>query len=120
MKKYVLILLTVFSVSIQAQNKKKILANCKQDKERFCSKTSNRTIHTIQCLLENESELSKTCKATLKSSLKKTGKKSASYCKQDVKKHCFWTIPGGGRIIKCLLKNEQKLSSLCRKKLNEL
>ncbi|MEM7179282.1 MAG: hypothetical protein AAF518_00095 [Spirochaetota bacterium] len=120
MKKYFLLLLLIFSSHAQAQNKKQILANCKQDKARLCSTTSNRTIHTIQCLLENESELSKTCKATLKSSLKKTGKKGASYCKQDVKKYCLWTMPGGGRIIKCLLKNEHKLSSPCRKKLNEV
>ena len=41
-------------------------------------------------------------------------------CKEDVKKHCRWTVPGGGRIIKCLLKNEKNLSKQCLKTLNDI
>lgn len=119
MKKYLLIFIIVFSANTQAQNKNQIFANCQQDKEKFCSAVSNKNIRILQCLLENESNLSASCKTTLKSSLKKAGKKGSSSCKQDARKHCFWTIPGGGRIIKCLLKNEQKLSAECRKKLND-
>jgi hypothetical protein len=36
-------------------------------------------------------------------------------CKGDYEKFCSGTIPGGGRIIACLKKNEDKLTAACKK-----
>jgi hypothetical protein len=36
-------------------------------------------------------------------------------CKGDYEKFCSGTVPGGGRIIACLKKNEGKLTAACKK-----
>lgn len=36
-------------------------------------------------------------------------------CKGDYEAFCKGTIPGGGRVLACLKKNEGKLSAACKK-----
>jgi hypothetical protein len=36
-------------------------------------------------------------------------------CKGDYETFCKGTIPGGGRVLACLNKNESKLSAACKK-----
>lgn len=36
-------------------------------------------------------------------------------CKGDYETFCKGTIPGGGRVLACLKKNEGKLSAACKK-----
>jgi hypothetical protein len=40
-------------------------------------------------------------------------------CKADYEQFCKGTIPGGGRIIACLSKQDAKLSAACKKVLAE-
>jgi hypothetical protein len=42
-----------------------------------------------------------------------------SACKGDYQKYCKGTTPGGGRIIACLSKSSDKLTTNCRKVLTE-
>ncbi|MDX1958148.1 MAG: cysteine rich repeat-containing protein [Leptospiraceae bacterium] len=119
MKKYIFIMILLLSLGLYPDDGGQILSVCKNDIGELCSKNSESNIRIIQCLLENESNLSSSCKNGLKTSLEKIRKNGSEDCKNDVKKFCSWTIPGGGRIIKCLLKNEKSLSKQCSKKLNE-
>ncbi|MCB1194321.1 MAG: hypothetical protein H7A23_19310 [Leptospiraceae bacterium] len=120
MNKYLFIFSILFSSGLFAQQTVQILTVCKEEKENFCSKNSNSNIEVIQCLLENESKLSKDCRKEIQSSMEKVKNSGKEDCKEDVKKHCRWTVPGGGRIIKCLLKNEKNLSKQCLKTLNDI
>ena len=120
MKKYTIILIILINYGVIAQSDNPILTSCKEDLLTFCSNISSGNLQKIQCLLENESNLSGACKDTIKSSLNKIKETGSNDCKKDVQEHCRWVIPGGGRIIKCLLKNQSKLSDGCKKKMGEL
>lgn len=113
-------LIILFNFGIFSQSENAILTNCKEDLLMFCSTIRSGNLQKIQCLLENESDLSGVCKDTLKSSLNKMKESGSNECKKDVQEYCRWVIPGGGRILKCLLKNESKLSDGCKKKMREL
>jgi hypothetical protein len=43
----------------------------------------------------------------------------ANVCGSDIKSHCIDTPVGGGRILKCLGKNEAKISAACNQALND-
>lgn len=94
-------------------------SECSADRNRFCKDVLNPKSKIIQCLLEHDSELSDACKKKLKSSIEEMRSGTGSACKEDVAKLCKWVVPGGGRIIKCLFKNEDKLSEACKLELNK-
>lgn len=92
---------------------------CKIDYENFCKEVKQPKAKITQCLLEHNDDLSEGCKSSLKSYSEKMRNQAKGSCKEDVNKFCKWVIPGGGRIIKCLFKNEDSLSEACKKVLNE-
>ncbi|TGK28236.1 hypothetical protein EHQ12_12780 [Leptospira gomenensis] len=67
----------------------------------------------MQCLLEKESDLSETCKNWL-TKKKEEIRKHSEACSEDRSKYCAFVIPGGGRILKCLMDHESSLSNSCR------
>lgn len=95
------------------------LPDCKTDYEKFCKEIAQPKAKVTQCLLEHNDDLSDGCKANLKTYSEKMRNQTKGVCKEDVDKFCKWTVPGGGRIIKCLFKNESALSEPCNKILNE-
>lgn len=42
------------------------------------------------------------------------------YCEADAAKFCRWVVPGGGRIVQCMLEHIEDLSSTCRQKIREV
>ena len=117
MRSLLLFISLVLSVSLYSQTAF-VPSECKTEKDRYCSQISRPKSKVFLCLLENESKLSEICRASLKASAE-TMKGSSSACMSDVMKFCTWVVPGGGRILKCLFKNEEKISSECRKELND-
>ncbi|MCB1142442.1 MAG: hypothetical protein KDK54_09410 [Leptospiraceae bacterium] len=119
MKKLIFIyFITVFSFGLYPNSE--ILKECKTEQKEFCSSVKGAKAKVVQCLLDNESELSGDCKISLKSSFKKLRSTKSSNCRNDIDQYCKWIVPGGGRILKCLFENEENLSSECKKTLNEL
>ena len=96
-----------------------ILPDCKIEQEKFCKEINHPKAKVTQCLLEHNDDLSETCKSYLKAFSEKMQQQAKGACKADVDMFCKWVIPGGGRIIKCLFKNESSLSDSCKKILNE-
>lgn len=42
------------------------------------------------------------------------------YCEDDAAKFCRWTVPGGGRVVKCMFEHIEDLSPSCQQKISEL
>ncbi|EMM99401.1 hypothetical protein LEP1GSC021_0612 [Leptospira noguchii str. 1993005606] len=87
---------------------------CSKDMEKFCDhRKSEGRLSQMQCLMEKESDLSSTCSDWLK--LKKEEiRKSSEECFEDRNKFCKFVIPGGGRILRCLMNHESSLSNSCK------
>ncbi len=106
-----------FSPFIMAESV--FLQECNKEQATFCAGIPNKKAKISQCLLENSDKLSDECQLQLKKYADQARNTSAGACKLDVGEHCRWVIPGGGRILKCLFKHEDKLSDSCKKALNE-
>lgn len=86
---------------------------CRADVEKFCAGVKPGEGRIVDCLKQHKSELSAGCQAKgeeLKANLQ-SGKDA---CAADVANLCKDVQPGGGRIIKCLQANHDKLSSACK------
>jgi hypothetical protein len=115
-----LFLLTfIIFITVLSSEPNLFLPDCKIDHEKFCKEILQPKAKITQCLLEHNDNLSDACKSSLKILTDKVRTQMKDSCKDDVNKYCKWIIPGGGRIIKCLFKNESSLSNSCRKSLNE-
>ncbi len=95
------------------------LPECSSDHSKFCAGITKPRSKITQCLLEHNEYLSESCKSGLKTFTESVQTEMKSYCEDDVAKFCRWVIPGGGRIIKCLFKNEASLSQACSKALHQ-
>ncbi len=42
------------------------------------------------------------------------------YCEEDAARVCRWTVPGGGRLVGCMLDHVEDLSPTCQQKILEL
>lgn len=118
MNRYLIYFTLLLSTGYYAETSTTVFAECKSDLSNFCSNL-DRNIKKIQCLLENESKISDKCQSSLNLYLADLKKRGSSVCKDDIQTHCRWVIPGGGRIIKCLLSKESELSPPCKNNLND-
>jgi hypothetical protein len=105
--------------SLWADESSVFLPECSSDHSKFCAGITKPRSKITQCLLEHNEHLSESCKSGLKAFTESVRSEMKSYCMEDVAKFCRWVIPGGGRIIKCLFKNEASLSQACNKALHQ-
>jgi hypothetical protein len=105
--------------SLWADESSVFLPECSSDQSKFCAGITKPKSKITQCLLEHNDHLSESCKSSLKAFTESVRSEMKSYCMEDVAKFCRWVIPGGGRIIKCLFKNEASLSQACNKALHQ-
>ncbi|MDF3818423.1 hypothetical protein P3G55_00845 [Leptospira sp. 96542] len=117
-KLYFFIFIFLFSFALLA-NPKSFSDFCSKEISTNCPDVKKTKSRQAQCLLEKGKNISEPCEKALHHLMSSTKQKSEGVCKPDVKEHCRWVIPGGGRILKCLFANESKLSEPCRVALNE-
>jgi hypothetical protein len=87
---------------------------CGKDTVKYCKGVRPGQGRIIRCLYHNRDRLSPACKEKARRDWEKLVEVNAD-CASDVRKHCAKVIPGGGRIIACLLKHEDQLQPKCKK-----
>lgn len=97
-----------------------IYGDCAAEIESDCKSVKKTRARIMQCLLEKGKNISAKCQTSMDKLAESFREKSSQVCKVDVQEHCTWIVPGGGRIIRCLLKNESKLSEKCAEAMNEI
>lgn len=88
---------------------------CEADWRKFCPNYAPKDPFRLFCLKNLESQISASCKATLRDVSPDAGA-SIAICSDDVAKLCAGVAPGDSRILKCLKANTKKLDFECRKK----
>ncbi len=89
---------------------------CVADVEKFCDNITPGAGRVSRCLEEHEPELTPTCQAKVEADKAKVKAVLAEFseaCQADVVQLCPGVAPGGGRLLKCLSKNDYALSRSC-------
>lgn len=98
---------------------------CKQELSTFCKDVKPGEGRIIACLYAFQDKLTPKCEYAFYDSVSQLDKtlSSLSYaigeCKEDLKANCAEVKPGEGRLLDCLSKNEEKVSSRCNAALKE-
>lgn len=89
---------------------------CADDAAKLCKDVQPGQGRVAKCLKAHKDELSPACKENIGKRKEKTGAMKDA-CKEDAKKLCHDTRPGGGRIMQCLKQHEDELSPACKEKM---
>jgi hypothetical protein len=96
---------------------------CGGDVEKFCSNIKPGAGRVSRCLEEHQPQLSPTCQAKVEADKLKVKALLAEFseaCQGDVAQLCPGVAPGGGRLVKCLSKNDYALSRSCLAEVNKV
>jgi hypothetical protein len=86
---------------------------CRADIEKFCKDIKPGHGQISQCMKQHEAELSPACEDHINAE-KERGRDFIKDCKPDVGKFCKGVMPGKGRLYRCLISNEARLSPDCK------
>lgn len=96
------------------------MEGCKKELDMYCKSVTPGEGRILACLYAFEDKLSGRCVYALYDAANQLERAVmalrylANECKGDVSSLCADTVPGEGRILKCLEKNEAKVSSRCK------
>jgi len=96
------------------------MEGCKTDLDTYCKNVTPGEQRILACLYAHEDKLSGRCVYALYDAANQLEravmalKHLANECKSDISSLCADTVPGEGRILNCLEKNEAKVSSRCK------
>ena len=97
-----------------------VMEGCKQELDTYCKTVTPVEARILACLYAYEDKLSGRCVYSLYEASNQLERAVtalryvANECKGDISSLCADTVPGEGRIIKCLEKNDAKVSSRCK------
>jgi len=83
--------------------------DCKLDMEAFCANTAPGQGRIMSCLVENEKQLSNTCRRRM-DDLRTHG----AECKEDIEKFCASVPRAKGMLAKCINQHHDELSEGCK------
>lgn len=101
------------------------IEGCDTDLKKFCPGLDPNSQNAFMCMMAYEEKLSDACKLGIVEAAMalKMGAAAIDYsvraCEADADKFCLDVKPGEGRLIKCIKKNETKVSKACTTALKE-
>lgn len=93
---------------------------CDEDVQKYCANVRPGQGRIVTCLEANQGNLSAACKTAMAEGKERmTGRREAmkgmaDACSADAEQFCADVKAGGGRLSRCLKRNESKLSEDCR------
>ena len=93
---------------------------CRADVEKLCKGVEPGQGRILQCLQNNEAQVSAACKEQLtqmREHMRGRMEEFSQACQSDVQRYCTGMTPGQRRIADCLKENEANLSQACRDEL---
>jgi hypothetical protein len=96
---------------------------CAADVEQLCADVKVGGGRVQECLRRNDARLSPACKekrAAADARFQTRVQELATACRRDVSRFCGEVKPGKGRVIKCLLRQQDDLSSTCRDEMDRV
>lgn len=92
---------------------------CAADVQRLCPDVPRDGGALVKCLRAHESELSDACKAA-RDATRHRAHDAFETCRGDAASLCKDVKAGGGRVMRCLDGNREKLSAGCQKAITDL
>jgi Cysteine rich repeat len=96
---------------------------CGADVEKFCANTKVGAGRVSRCLEDHEPQLSPGCQTKVETNKQKAKALIVEFdeaCQADVAQLCPGVAPGGGRLLKCLTKNDYALTRGCLAEVNKI
>jgi phytoene/squalene synthetase len=114
------ILLVVNPVRAQQSLLETVANGCKEELEKYCSNVTPGEGRVLACLYAYGDKLSGRCEYALYDAASQLERAVAaiSYvvneCSSDLKQYCTGVAAGEGRLLQCLQKNDEKVSTRCK------
>jgi Cysteine rich repeat len=97
-----------------------VLNGCKTEIDSFCKNVTPGEARVLACLYAYEDKLSNRCEYALYDAATQLQRAvealsyAANECRDDLRAYCSDIKPGGGRLLDCLDKNQDKISARCK------
>jgi len=99
---------------------------CKQELETYCKDVTPGEGRVLACLYAREDKLSSRCEYALYDAAAQLERAIAALtylaneCREDLKTFCSGIKPGEGRLLQCIDKNKEKISSRCKQAIKDV
>ena len=122
----IVLLLGIANANAQ-QNLVETVANgCKMEIEKYCSQVTPGQSRILACLYAHNDKLSSKCEYALYDAAAQLERAVAalSYvaneCDEDLEKYCESIVPGEGRLLECLEKQDKHVSGRCKQAIKDV
>jgi hypothetical protein len=122
----IVLLLGIDNANAQ-QNLVETVANgCKMEIEKYCSQVTPGQSRILACLYAHNDKLSSKCEYALYDAAVQLERAVAalSYvaneCDEDLEKYCESIVPGEGRLLECLEKQDKQVSGRCKQAIKDV
>jgi hypothetical protein len=120
-------MLLLGGIALAEQGPVEIVAEgCKKDIETYCKGVTPGEGRILACLYAYQDKLSNRCEYALYDAAAQLEKAVnaltylANECRDDLKTFCSDVKPGEGRLIECIGKNKEKISSRCKQAIKDV
>ena len=113
-------------VSADSSLAERVQTSCREELQSHCSSVMPGQGRVLACLYVHGDQLSEECERALDEVAKLLEDSAlavqfvAGECEHDIKTHCGSVTPGDGRVLACLERNEEQVSSRCIGALEEV
>jgi Cysteine rich repeat len=134
MKKRIFILITVLGLALlfvtpaMALDKlvETVVKGCEKEISSYCKDVTPGEGRVLACLYAHQDKLSGRCEYALYDAAAQLERVIAALtyvaneCRDDLKTYCSGVEPGEGRLVDCIEKNKEKVSSRCKQAISDV